>query len=231
MLYRQYNVKIGKKKSKLGILGENHFPLPLEVDFARPIVKEYNYVALEGTNKHNLIDLAVGLCGIPYTLYTIYRNNWNTTMIKHLTNEQGKNLIRFEDPYPNYKMAIMGLGLLAGIPFFPFKIARDFFKGELKRKNRPYKTPEEAGKFADKVASKRFNRYLGEIEKRDHFISEKTYSLIKEGKSPLLVNVGLAHIPGITRNLESMFDEFNLVSEEIPSYHSPSILEFRDLSH
>ncbi|MDO8509120.1 MAG: hypothetical protein Q7S27_05555 [Nanoarchaeota archaeon] len=227
MLYKQYKVKIGKKESILGILGENHFPLPLERDFARPIVQEYNYIALEGTDKGNLVDIATGLCSIPYIIYTLYKNDWNTTTVKHLANEEGKPLIRFEDPHPPYKMALIGLGLLACTPVLPFRIARDFLKGELKRKSRPYKTPEEASKFAVKVASNRFNKYFGEIEKRDKFMSKKIYSLIKEGISPLLVNVGLSHVPGITRNLESLFDESYLVSEETPPYSSPFMPESR----
>ncbi len=228
MIHRKYIARSGGKEVIVGILGENHIYRPEEADFARKIILDYNVVAAEtqgGDMLSNLLYIIPGILFTPEVIYKVIKNRWSGVEMKKITKEEKKDLIQLYDRVSLLKIPpLIGWAALS-LLHLPIKISKDIASGNVIERGDPY---ERGGKY-EKLLDQNYNVsrdglknrskcYFMDLKKRDIKIANRSYELIEQQKHPLLINCGLYHMRGVSKNLATRFENFELIEQQTPKY-------------
>lgn len=219
MKYEEYRIVLeGGLEKKLGILGETHLYRPEETEFAGEVVKNYDVIASEGSDKKNLSNRLMSLALLPsYLLVSPYLNYYGRSFHNknslEIARQQNKEIKIFDD------LKYIGLGkklLIFTLPFFTlaFLPLLPFIYLYNRITKRTSKREKKKGIFS------RITDYLASRKERDQHMAKKSIDYLQESNN-LLIRCGLGHIEGITGYIgkDSRVKEVKKIYENAPRYN------------
>jgi hypothetical protein len=218
MKYIEYAINQNGLEKKLGLLGESHLYLPSESKFARKIVKNFDTVAYEGSDKKMISLSVISALAVPGLLaYAAATGRWPKNCAIDIAKKYGMKIVRIEDNVDDsftYKEK-----MTLALAYIISALKSPFTYGYYKLCGNPDVPGTRAykAKKSDERKGFGYSALVRNLPERDENMAKNIVEVLEKYKGNILVVCGELHLEGVIKNLNSVLD-MKEVRTDSPKY-------------